>query len=79
MEENQTMTTSDFIYPHSEFHGEDRADYVRFDRELQEFAQRTAMLSSLETSGKISPLEAYRRIEFMFHRLKRSRRQIRPL
>ena len=73
------MTTSEFVFPRLEFHGEDRADYVRFDQELQDFAQRTAMISSLETSGKISPLEAYRRIEFMFHKLKRSRRQIRPI
>jgi hypothetical protein len=72
------MTTTDFIYPHNEFHGEDRSDYVRFDQELQSFAQRTAMISSLETSGKVSPVEAYRQIEFMFYRLKRSRRQIRP-
>ena len=73
------MTTSEFIYPRLEFHGEDRADYVRFDHELQDFAQRTAMISSLEISGKISPLEAYRRIEFLFQKLKRTRRQIRPL
>jgi hypothetical protein len=73
------MTVSDFIFSRNEFRGEDRADYVRFDQELQAFAQRTAMIASLETSGKISPVEAYRRVEFMFYRLKRSRRQIRPL
>lgn len=38
---------------------------------LQEFTQRLNYISALETSGKISAIEAYEEVEFMWHHLTR--------
>lgn len=40
-------------------------------KSLQEFTQRLNYICSLETNGKISPIEAYEEVEFMWHHLTR--------
>ncbi|HEY9596853.1 MAG TPA: hypothetical protein V6D33_04220 [Cyanophyceae cyanobacterium] len=40
-------------------------------KSLHEFSQRLNYISALETNGKISPIEAYEEVEFMWYHLTR--------
>lgn len=67
---------SDFLYPRSRFYGQFKPEYLVFDANLQEFAQRVTYICSLETSGKISPLQAYERIHELWLELDKSKQQL---
>ena len=40
-----------------------------FNANLQDFAQRAGIIASLETAGKLSPREAYSKIELLWNQL----------
>ena len=48
----------DFIYPHSHYRGQVKPENLLFNANLQEFAQRVMVITSLETAGKITPEES---------------------
>jgi hypothetical protein len=43
---------------------------------MQEFSQKVGYITSLETAGKISPEESYRRIKALWKELKSSKKQL---
>jgi len=49
---------------------------VIFDANLQEFAIRIALTCGLESNGKISPEEAYKRIKDLYKELKKSKKNL---
>lgn len=67
---------SDFLYPHSRFHGQVKPENLVFDANLQEFSQRISLICALETGGKLSPQEAYAQIKGLWKQLKRSKKQL---
>ncbi|OWY67772.1 hypothetical protein B7486_29725 [cyanobacterium TDX16] len=66
----------DFLYPRNRYYGQVKPENLVFDANLQEFTQKVSFICSLATSGKISQNEAYRRIEFLWKELKRSKEQL---
>jgi len=65
-----------FLYPHSHYYGEVKPQNLVFNANLQEFSQRVGYITALETSGKISPDDAYRRIKTIWKVLKKSRKEL---
>ena len=68
---------SDFLYPRSRYYGQVRPENLVFNANLQEFAQRINFICALETSGKLSPDEAYEQIKNLWKQLKRTKKQLR--
>lgn len=66
------MDKRNFLYPHARYYGDVKPENVVFNANLQEFAQRVTFLSCLETSGKISPADAYKQIDQLWEQLKQS-------
>ncbi|CEJ45030.1 DUF7219 family protein [Umezakia ovalisporum] len=65
-----------FIYPRSAYYGQFKPENILFNAKLQEFAQKVTYISSLETSGKITPQQAYQKIETLWQNLKGSKKQL---
>lgn len=67
------MDRSEFLYPRNRYRGQVKPENLVFNANLQEFAQRVGYISNLETSGKMSPEEAYMQIETLWRQLKTSK------
>ena len=65
-----------FLYPLYPYHGEFKPEYLVFNANLQEFAQRVSYISNLQTGGKISPEEAYDQIKILWKQLKRTKKEL---
>ncbi|BAY11530.1 DUF7219 family protein [Calothrix sp. NIES-2098] len=65
-----------FLYPHSRYYGQFNPENLVFNANLQRFAQQVGYITALETSGKLSPEEAYKQIKALWKQLKRSKRQL---
>lgn len=68
--------SSEFLYPHSSYHGEVKPENLVFNANLQEFAQRVSYICNLETAGKLSPQESYKQIKALWKELKQSKKQL---
>ncbi|OAB56335.1 hypothetical protein AY599_04615 [Leptolyngbya valderiana BDU 20041] len=67
---------SNFLFPRGRYYGEFKPENVVFNANLQEFTQRVNYICNLETSGKISPQEAYDAIKALWKQLKQSKREL---
>ncbi|WP_017661932.1 DUF7219 family protein [Baaleninema simplex] len=67
---------SNFIFPRGRYYGEFKPENVVFNANLQEFTQRVNYICNLETSGKISPQEAYDAIKALWKQLRQSKREL---
>jgi hypothetical protein len=67
---------NNFIYAQSRYHGKFRPEYLAFNANLQEFANKVGYISALETAGKLSPEEAYKQIHALWKQLKHSKKQL---
>ena len=65
-----------FLYPRSSYHGEVKPENLVFNANLQEFTQRVSYICNLETSGKLSSLEAYQQIKALWKQLKSSKKAL---
>ncbi|MFH7026024.1 MAG: hypothetical protein ACHBN1_11605 [Heteroscytonema crispum UTEX LB 1556] len=65
-----------FLYPRSRYYGQFKPENVIFNANLQEFAQKVGYITNLETSGKLSPEEAYSQIKALWKELKRSKKEL---
>ncbi|MEL6321871.1 MAG: hypothetical protein AAFQ57_14680 [Cyanobacteria bacterium J06626_14] len=70
------MDKREFLYPRARYQGDVKPENLVFNANLQEFAQRVTYLSCLETSGKISALDAYEQVHDLWKQLKRSKREL---
>ncbi|HLO87238.1 MAG TPA: hypothetical protein VK203_19830 [Nostocaceae cyanobacterium] len=66
----------DFLYPRHPYHGQFKPEYLVFNANLQEFAQRVNYISSLQSNGKLTPEEAYSQIRNLWKQLKRTKKQM---
>ncbi|OUL25657.1 hypothetical protein BV378_14815 [Nostoc sp. RF31YmG] len=65
-----------FLYPRSRYYGEVKPENLLFNANLQEFAQRISYIVNLQTGGKLSPEEAYERIEVLWKQLELSKKEL---
>ena len=73
---NSPNGKDDFLYPRSSYQGEFTPENLTFNANLQEFTQRVGLICSLETGGKIPPLEAYEQIKDLWNQLKQSKQNL---
>lgn len=59
----------EFLFPQSPYYGKITPENLIFNTNLQEFAHKVSFISALETSGKISPQEAFAEIESLWEKL----------
>ncbi|MBH8561505.1 hypothetical protein I8748_04825 [Nostoc sp. CENA67] len=77
MEKSNQEDKNNFLYPRSRYYGQVRPENLIFNANLQEFAQKVGYISNLETSGKLTPEEAYKQIKSLWKKLKHSKNQLR--
>ena len=65
-----------FLYPRSRYYGAFTPENLAFSANLQEFAQKVSYIAALETGGKLSPEEAYHKIEALWNQLKQSKHEL---
>ncbi len=61
-----------FLYPLNQYQGQFKPENLVFNANLQEFSQKVNYISGLETSGKLSPQDAYHQIQVLWRQLKRN-------
>lgn len=66
----------EFLFPRSGYRGKVRPENLVFNANLQEFAQKVSYICNLETNGKITSLQAYRKIKALWRELKHSKQQL---
>jgi hypothetical protein len=76
MENQDKVDKEKFLYPRSRYHGQVKPENLLFNANLQEFAHKIGYIAALETSGKISPEEAYKQTKTLWKQLKRSSKEI---
>lgn len=76
MEQPDPMDKENFLYPRSRYYGQFKPETLVFNANLQQFAQKVGYITSLETSGKISALDAYNQIKAIWKQLKRSKKEL---
>lgn len=62
--------------PRASYHGEFTPERLVFNANLQEFANRVALICNLETGGKIASEDAYRQIKQLWKALKSSKKSL---
>ena len=70
------VNKDDFLYPRGRYYGQVKPENLVFNANLQEFAQRIGYICGLETSGKISPEEAYEQIRSLWKQLKHAKKEL---
>lgn len=65
-----------FLYPKSPYRGKVKPENLVFNANLQEFAQKVSYICNLETGGKVTPVEAYKKIKHLWKELKESKKQL---
>ncbi|NEQ29879.1 MAG: hypothetical protein F6K04_02560 [Leptolyngbya sp. SIO4C5] len=76
MVNSDSSDKENFFYPRSRYRGEFSPGNLAFNANLQEFAQRVAIICGLETGGKLSPEEAYDEIKGLWKQLKSSKKNL---
>ncbi|WP_346290397.1 DUF7219 family protein [Sphaerothrix gracilis] len=76
MVNSNSSDKENFFYPRSRYRGEFSPGNLAFNANLQEFAQRVAIICGLETGGKLSPEEAYDEIKGLWKQLKSSKKNL---
>ena len=70
------MNLHQYLYPHASYKGVTKPENVVFNANLQEFAQRIGYIANLETAGKISTQEAYKKVRELWEDLEASYRNL---
>jgi hypothetical protein len=71
MTEEESLDKFKFLHPRSSYRGNFKPEYLIFNANLQEFSQRVAYISALESNGKMSSIEAFQTIQKLWKQLKR--------
>ncbi|MEH2324680.1 MAG: hypothetical protein V7K32_14150 [Nostoc sp.] len=65
-----------FLSPRGRYYGQVKPENLVFNANLQEFAQKVGMITSLESNGKLEPEDAYQQIKELWKQLKRSKKEL---
>lgn len=74
--EDNKEQLNNFINPRTPYHGEFTPQNLAFNANLQEFAQKVALICGLETGGKVTSKEAYDDIKKLWKELKASKKNL---
>lgn len=74
--EKTRVNKDDFLYPRGRYYGQVKPENLVFNANLQEFTQRIGYICGLETSGKISPEDAYEQIRDLWKHLKQAKKEL---
>lgn len=66
----------DFLNPISKYKGKFSPQSSLFDNNLQEFSNQVSIIVGLENNGKLSQIEAYRRIKLLWKSVKKSKKNL---
>ncbi|BAZ09125.1 hypothetical protein NIES4071_09310 [Calothrix sp. NIES-4071] len=75
-EHDFTISKANFFYPRYPYRGNFTPENLVFNSNLQEFAQKVGYICGLQTSGKISPEEAYTQIKKLWKQLKQAKKKL---
>jgi hypothetical protein len=64
------------MFSRSRYYGEFTPQNLAFNANLQEFSQSVGYICALETGGKLSPQEAYKKVKKLYKRLKKSKKAL---
>lgn len=70
------VSKRNFLYPQCRYYGKFDPEYLAFNANLQEFAQKVSYISALETGGKISSEQAYQQVKSLWKQLKHSKKSL---
>lgn len=73
-EDKNQQGKDNFLHPHHRYYGQFTPENLAFNANLQEFAQKVAYITALETSGKVSSEQAYKKIKDLWQQLKRTKK-----
>jgi hypothetical protein len=73
---SEQVAKEGFLNPISRYHGDFTPENLAFDANLQEFANRIAIICALENGGKITTAEAYEQIKKLWAELKASKQNL---
>lgn len=68
---------NDFLYQKTRYRGVSTPENIEFDAVLQSFTQQVNYIVGLETNGKISSVEAFERLQFLWEKLDSSKKRLR--
>ncbi len=67
------ITLKKMLSPCSRYRGESTPEHLNFNQALQEFTNQASIICALETSGKISSVEAVKRLDALWWQLEMSK------
>lgn len=70
------ISKQNFLYPRCRYYGKFTPEYLAFNANLQEFAQKVSYISALETGGKLSSEQAYQQVQDLWKQLKHSKESL---
>ena len=70
------ISKQNFLYPQCRYYGKFTPEYLAFNANLQEFAQKVSYISALETGGKISSEQAYQQVQSLWKQLKHTKESL---
>jgi hypothetical protein len=76
MAEDGSVSKEEFLNPRSRYYGHFTPPNLVFNANLQDFATQVGYVCGLETNGKLSNVEAYRKIKQQFKQLKQSKKSL---
>jgi hypothetical protein len=76
MIQSNVSDKNQFLYPRSSYRGQVTPENLIFNANLQEFSHKVGYITGLETSGKLSPEEAYSQIQVLWKQLKHSKKNL---
>jgi hypothetical protein len=63
----------DFLCPYTKYRGNFSPEFLAFNSNLQEFAHKVSYICALQTNGKLSPIEAYTKLDNLWQQLAQSK------
>lgn len=76
MKQSHQTDKEKLLYPRARYYGQIKPENLVFNANLQEFSQKVGYITSLETSGKLAPHEAFDKINELWKQLKRSKEEL---
>ncbi|NET53221.1 MAG: hypothetical protein F6K09_32520 [Merismopedia sp. SIO2A8] len=64
------------MYAKVPYFGPSKTEYIAFHSKLQEFSLRVSYICGLESSGKLSPEQAYEQMKSLWQQLRQSKNTI---
>ncbi|MEA5605270.1 hypothetical protein [Nostoc sp. UHCC 0252] len=76
MNQSHEEDKNKFLSPRGRYYGQVKPENLVFNANLQEFAQKVGMITSLESNGKLDPEDAYQQIKGLWKQLKHSKKEL---